>query len=413
MKIVFIQPNVGFKGHTWEAIGVGYLVSYLKKFFKGDLEVSFYSAFYDSDDEIIKGAENADIIGFSCTSPQFKHGLSLANKLKRKNNLIVFGGAHASNLPQLVIKEDSIDAVVKGEGEEAMLKIVEDFSRGNQGKKQIIDAGYIKDIDSIPFPDRKIIKNERNIQTAFKDNGIRIASILSSRGCPFSCSFCSSRCLWGRMPRLRSPENIIGEFEELIKDWNIQFVKFADDTFTLNKQRILNFCRMKIEKGIKIPFGANSHVNTVDEDILKALAQSNCRELWYGVESGSPKILKDIHKTTSIEKVKEIFKLTKKYGIKTRAYCLLGTPNETMEDIKMTEKLCDEIEPDIVGFTLLAPYPVNEYFDYEIMKDWDWSTFDEYNNNWVKTNTINNEKLKKEQQRLVKKYEKKITFRQK
>ncbi len=215
------------------------------------------------------------------------------------------------------------------------------------------------------------------------------------------------------MPRLRSPENILEEFEELAKDWNIQFVKFADDTFTLNKQRIMHFCEVKIKRGIRTPYGANSHINTIDEDLLRSLATSNCQELWYGVESGSPKILKDIHKTTNIDRIKEIFKLTKKYGIKTRAYFLLGTPNETIEDIKMTEELCDEIEPDIVGFTLLAPYPINEYFDYTIMKDWDWSTFDEYNNNWVHTKTLSNERLKQEQKRLIEKYQNKITFRQK
>jgi len=92
---------------------------------------------------------------------------------------------------------------------------------------------------------------------------------------------------------------------------------------------------------------------------------------------------------------------------------LLGTPNETIEDIKMTERLCDEIQADVVGFSLLAPYPVNEYFDYETMKSWDWSLFDEYNNRWVYTKTLTNKQLRQEQKRLIEKYQKKITFRQK
>ena len=413
MKIVFIQPNVGFKGHTWEAIGIGYLISYLKKYYTKKLDMDFYSAFYDSDETIINGSKDADIICFSCTSPQFKHGLELAKKLKTKNNLIVFGGAHPSNLPDVVIKEACIDIIVQGEGEQAILKIVEIVDSGIKIEKQVMNLGYIEDIDNTPFPDRKAIKNERNIETAYRDNALRIAAILSSRGCPFRCSFCSSHCIWGRMPRLRSPENIIKEFENLINEWKIDFVKFADDTFTINKQRVINFCKLKMEKGIKTPYGANAHINTIDEELLKYLAESNCQELWYGVESGSPKILSDMHKNISIDKIKEVFRLTKKYGIKTRAYFLLGMPNETIEDIKMTEKLCDEIQADIVGFSLLAPYPVNEHFNYEEMKNWDWSTFDEYNNDWVRTKTLTNEQLKAEQKRLVEKYKKQITFRQK
>jgi len=415
MKIVFIQPNVGFKGHTWEAIGVGYLAAYLKKYYSraNELDMSFYSAFYDSDEEILNNAKDAKIIFFTCTSPQFKHGLTLAKKLKTENNLIVFGGAHPSILPQEVIKEDCVDIVVQGEGEQAVLKVVENVANGIKMKKQILHFDYIKDLDAIPFPDRKLIKNERNIETAYKDNSVRIAAILSSRGCPFKCSFCSSHCIWDRMPRLRSPENILEEFESLARDWKINFIKFADDTFTINKQRTINFCKLKMERGVKTPYGANAHINTIDEELLKYLAESGCQELWYGVESGSPKILADMHKNTTIERIKEVFRLTKKYGIKTRAYFLLGMPNETMEDIKMTEKLCDELQPEIVGFTLLAPYPGNEYFDYEKMKDWDWSAFDEYNNDWVGTKTISNEQLKQEQKRLVAKYQKRITFRQK
>jgi radical SAM superfamily enzyme YgiQ (UPF0313 family) len=333
--------------------------------------------------------------------------------VKQKNNLIVFGGVHPSVVPDSVLKEDSIDIVVKGEGEKSLLKIVKELDKGENISKKIYDLDFIKDINTIPFPDRKVIKNERNIEQAYKDNGLRITSILSSRGCPFNCSFCCSHCLWGRVSRLRSAENILDEFEQLIEEWKIDFIKFADDTFTLNKQRIIDFSKLKLKKNIKTPYGANAHISLIDEDILKYLAESNCQELWYGVESGSPKILKDIHKDINIEKVKKIFKLTKKYGIKTRAYFLLGTPNETIKDIKMTEKLCDEIKPDIVGFSLLAPYPVNEYFNYEEMKDWDWSVFDEYNNDWVRTKTITNQQLRREQQRLIEKYQKNITFRQK
>lgn len=412
MHIVFVHPNVGFKGHTWEATGIGYLISYLRKHFKGTLDIEFYSGFYDSDEQIIDACKDADVIGFSCTSPQYKHGLELSKQVNTKVNWIVFGGIHPSALPHLLLKEDCIDAVVVGEGERAMLQLISDVDKGIDISKRIYRSDYVKNLDDIPFPDRKTIKNERNIQQAYQDEGIRITSVLSSRGCPFSCSFCCSNVLWGRRLRFRSPSNILDEIEQLIREWDIGFLKFSDDTFTVNKHRVTDFCKLKIERGIKIPYGANAHVNTLDEELLKHLAESGCQELWYGVESGSPRILEDMRKNTDIGRIKTVFKLTKEYGIKTRAYFLLGIPSETVEDIAMTENLCDELQPDIVGFTLLSPFPINDYFDYESMAVWDWSTFDEYGNDWVHTKTLTNKKLKDIQGRLVDKYQGIAVFRQ-
>ncbi len=411
MKIVFVQPNVGFKGHTWEALGIGYIAAYLKKNCPNNLDIDFYSGFYDDDSVIIKAGREADIIGFGCTSPQFQHGLNLAKEIKTPENVVVFGGIHPSVLPETVLQEECVDAVVIGEGERAMLRLVEDVTKGAAISKRY-HADYIDNLDNLPFPDRNTIKNERNIGQAFQDEGIRITSVLSSRGCPFRCSFCCSRGLWGSKIRYRSPLNILREVEALVNDMDIQFLKFADDTFTVNKRQVIEFCKLKIEKGIKLPYGANAHINTLDEEMLSYLAQSGCRELWYGVESGSPRILKAMHKNTEIDRVKRAFKLTREMGIRTRAYFLLGMPDETIEDIEMTEKLCDELQPDIVGFTLLAPFPTNQYFDYQTMADWDWSTFDEYSNDWVHTKTLTNRELKEIQQRLVTKYQDIAAFRQ-
>jgi radical SAM superfamily enzyme YgiQ (UPF0313 family) len=324
----------------------------------------------------------------------------------------VFGGIHPSALPELVLKEECIDTVVTGEGEKAMLKLVEDVAKGVNIHKRRYTVDYIENLGDLPFPDRETIKNERNILQAFHDEGIRITSVLSSRGCPFRCSFCCSHVLWQHKTRFRSPANILDEMEELIRDWGIEFLKFADDTFTVSKQRLIEFCKLKMERDISVSYGANAHVNTIDEEMLRYLAESGCQELWYGVESGSPRILKEMHKNTDVGKIKAVFKLTKEYGIKTRAYFLLGMPNETTEDIEMTEKLCDELQPDIVGFTLLAPFPSNKYFDYETMANWDWSVFDEYSNDWVNTKTITNRELKDIQQRLVTKYHDVAAFRQ-
>ena len=152
MKIAFVQPR---SFHTWEAINIGYLASYLRE--KGYQDLAFFSGFFDSDDTIIQGCRNADIIGFSCTSPQMAHALKLAARIKRQDNYIVFGGAHPSALSETTIANEYVDAVVVGEGEQAFLDIVED------NRNSTVRRPYLEDLDSLPFPDRRLIKQERNI----------------------------------------------------------------------------------------------------------------------------------------------------------------------------------------------------------------------------------------------------------
>ena len=200
MKIALIQPK---SFHTWEALNLGYIASYAKK--HGFSNFKFFSGFYETDDEIIAGCGDADIIGFTCTSPHMKHAEYLASKIKRPGNRTIFGGINPSCLPEQTLENNYVDAVVAGEGEEAFLDIL----KGN--KEKIVNKPYIKNLDSLPFPDRNLIRQERNIQQAFKDNGYRIASIFCSRGCPFRCTFCASHSVWSRKVRYRSADNRIHE----------------------------------------------------------------------------------------------------------------------------------------------------------------------------------------------------------
>lgn len=404
MKIVLIQPR---SFHTWEALNLGYIGSFAKKHGFGD--VAFYSAFYDSDEGIVAGSTSADIIGFTCTSPHMKHAEYLASRIKtkNKNNHIVFGGIHPSCLPERTLENPDIDAVVVGEGEQAFLEIL----RGNRDR--IVKMPYIEDLDELPFPDRKLIRQERNIQVAFKDNGVRIASIFSSRGCPYRCVFCASHSVWSRRVRFRSAVNILDEFEQVVDEFNIGLIKFSDDTFTLRESLVRDFCEKKIARGIWTPWACNVRVDTVEESLLRLMKQSGCTEIWVGVESGSPKILKQMEKKISIDRVKYVFAKAKEIGLLRRAYMLLGMPDESLEDIKMSEELIDEIEPDMVGFTILAPYPGTKYYDAIVHGNVDFSVVDEYENRITKTKHLSNEDLHREQARLVGKYQNIAVFRQK
>lgn len=403
MKVVLIY---GKYLNSWEALSLGYIGAYLKSNLK-NIEIAFYQGCFDDNETIIKGCLDADIVAFSCTSPTFFYALNIARALKKNSPWIhtVVGGCHSSALPEDCMVE-GVDQVVIGEGEVAMLDIV----KGNREK--IVKKPYIKDLDFLPFPDRSLIKQERNIQQAFKDNGYRIASIFSSRGCPFKCTFCASHTIWSRKVRYRSADNILDEFEQLVKDLKIDFVKFSDDTFVIKKELVREFCEKKLRRNIKTHWGCNIRPNLADEELLRLMKKAGCKEVWIGVESGSPKILKEMRKDIDLDKIRWVFELTAKLGFFRRAYMLLGMPEESLDDIKLSERIVDEIKPDAVGFTILAPYPGTLYYNPELHRNVDWSTVDEYENRITRTKFLSNEDLHREQQRLISKYRKNIVFRQ-
>lgn len=401
MKIVLVQPR---SFHTWEALNVGYLAAYLKA--HGYADVQFYSGFFDSDEEIIAGCRGADVVGVSCTSPQFRHGLALAQQVKTPDNYVVFGGTHPSALSQDVLEQSCVDAVVVGEGEEAFLDIV----RGN--RERIVGKPMIQDLDRIPFPDRGVIKQERNLRRCSEIHGRRIAGILSTRGCPFSCTFCGSHVVWGRRQRQRSPENVLEEFLQVVRDCRADFITFADDEVGIKPESIMRFSELKIRRGEKTPWGCNVVASTLTEEMLRVMRAANCEELWIGVESGSPHVMKATGKPITVDRVKKAFQITRDLGFVRRAYFLLGMPEEGYQDITLTESLIEEIVPDVVGFALLAPYPGTAHYDPEIHREVDWSLVDEYQNEITSTRFLSNAQLRREQARLVEKYRRLITFRQ-
>jgi len=396
MKVVFIQPKSFF---TWEAINVGYISAYLKKHI--DVEVEFYSEFFDSMKTIVDGCKDADIIGFSVTSPQYTRALRLAKKVKTPDNWIVFGGFHPTNM-QSIVESEYIDAIVVGEGERAMLEICQ----GN--RQQIVHCDFIADLDTIPFVDREVIKQERNMDKCEKKFGNRVATLLMGRGCPFNCKFCASRSVWGREIRLRRPQSIVTEFKKVVRDYRVDFMGFSDDEIGVDRWHLKEFCRLM--KGNETPWGCNMVAGYINEEVVRNLKEAGCTEVWMGVESGDPAILKDMRKPNNIDQIKKGFRLAK--GLKRRAYCILGMPMEDYDTIKRTEVLLDEIKPDIVGFTIVAPYPGSWFYD-DKYKDIDWTNVDEYTNDLTMTAFLSNEQLKAEQSRLTDKYSETLTFRNK
>lgn len=404
MKIVYIQPKSFF---SWEALGVGYIGAYCKMHGYSDQE--FFSASLDDEEMIVTNASNADIVAFSCTSPQINNALHLAERIKQNNSKVwtVFGGIHPTVLFEQISSLSQVDCVVLGEGEVSMLKIL----RGC--RDLIVQSHPLNDLNLMPHPDRELIKLERHLAATYKNEGRRVTSIFSSRACPFNCVFCASKALWGRNPRLRNPDSIVDEFEILNHEWKVDHIIFADDEVGIDKAHFAKFCEKLISRGNKITWGCNMVVNTLDVDLLKLMRRAGCTDLFMGVESGSPSILTAMKKPYTVENIRYGFKLTKEIGFTRRAYVLLGMPDETLQDIDMTERLVEDISPDVVGFTILAPFPGTFFYDSIKHKDIDWTGIDEYKNDITATRTLTNNELHEIQKKLVCKFRDRIAYHHK
>jgi radical SAM superfamily enzyme YgiQ (UPF0313 family) len=425
MKIILIQPRVGHNpSYIHEPLNLGYIAAYLIE--NGYEDVEIHIGAFETDKEIISDASEADIVGFTATSPMMKHAEELAKQIKEENPkaVIAFGGSHSSVLPENGLKSENIDVVVRGEGEMTMLEIAQAVERGTsfkgitgvsyKNKGAIIhnpNRELIRDIDTIPFPARNLLRQDKFLEIGYKKYGDRGAWIFSSRGCPYHCTYCASCSIWTRKWRARSPENIVKEIRELIDRYNADRINFADDTFTISQKRVVEFCDLLKRANLQISWGCNVRVDNVDKNLFEIMKSAGCTDVWIGAESGSPVILKDIKKGITLTQIKNAFKWSKEAGLKRRAYLMIGSPKESRETILQTEELVGEIRPDTLEFSILTPYPGCE--NYEMAKkegyvsdSMDWSAVDIFSSDCVLMSSqyLTKDEVREEHERLSEKY---------
>ena len=408
MKVVFVQPRYF---NIWEALGFAYIGAYAKRHFHGKLEIEFFEGYFDKDEVIIEKGKSADIVAFSCTSPTFGHAVGLARMIKSLNPGVrtVFGGFHPSAVPQDCLMEEAVDQVVVREGEDAFLAIL------NGNTSSIVTGKPLEEFGDL-FPDRELIKNIRTVDLCERMSGLRITSFQSVRVCPFQCTFCAEKVITGKQNkssnplRVRGAEHLLQEIQSVASRYNLGFFKFADATWNTSAEKVIEFCEEKILQNCSLPWEANIHASLASKEMLVAMKAANCRQINVGCESGSPAILKDQKKGLKVERIKKVFKWAREVGIDRRAYFLLGMPNETAADIRLTEKLVEDIDPEVFGTTILAPYPGVAMYNPVEMKDYDWAFADEYSNPYWKTKNFSNQELKEWQRYLLKKFPNKSSW---
>jgi anaerobic magnesium-protoporphyrin IX monomethyl ester cyclase len=235
---------------------------------------------------------------------------------------------------------------------------------------------WIKDLDSLPFPARHLLPMDKYTILGKKST---IGNIISSRGCPFYCTFCESSLLFGRMFRARSPKNVVDEMKQLINEYHPKTIEFSDDLFTLNMKRTETICDEIRRRGLDIPWACSSRVDTVSRSLLRKMKKAGCILIYYGVESGSQRVLNLMRKHIKIEQIIKAIKWTKEVGIEILASFIIGFPGETREDMQKTIAFAKRLDVDYAQFSFATPYPGTELYQMAkekgLLLTEDWSQY--------------------------------------
>lgn len=350
-----------------------------------DLEVEPFSRL----EEKLKSAPPY-LVGITAMTPNIpdaKHICDLCISLGIKT---VLGGAHPTVLPVQTLHYTGCDYVVIGEGETTLFNLLNNIKENRSvdsikgiaflknGVPVINDQPQLIKLNKLPFPDRRFLKLD--LYSGETTPGVlgKAATVFTSRGCPYPCTFCASKMINRQRIRYLSMEKIFEEIDDIVA-LGFNHLTVDDDLFTLNKKGVKEFCSYLISKYPQLSWDCDSRVDNINEELLSMMKKSNCTKIAYGVESGSPIILKSVKKKINIDQVKNAFKLTKKYKIQTQAFFMVGFPEETIEDIKATERLIAEIKPDYLFLSVVVPYPGTSIYDYMLEKGFldhiDWDKF--------------------------------------
>jgi len=403
-------------------------IAYLGAFVRDRVEVKLLDALVEGADHRVRVTDQMDLVGMSydeiiarvreyqpelvglsCVfSNQFASVKELARRIKTEVDpemILVTGGTHPSFLPEHVLQSSQLDYVVLGEGELTFRALIEAHNRG-RGIEEIDGLAYrdngavrinprihfIEDLDELPFPARDLLPMEeyfkRCLPMSFHWKKKRNTPIMTSRGCPCQCAFCSSSAHWGKRYRFRSPENVLAEMEHLKQSFGIEELKFQDDNLTLPRSRAEAIFQGMIDRGLDLLWNTPNGVAvwTLDEDLVRLMKKSGCYEFTLAVESGDQRVLDNIiKKPLRLEKVIEARRIAKKHGIITIAYFIIGLPGETMENIQNTLRFARELKLEYYIPFIYSPLPGSELWEVCVSQGYinDDYKYEDFNNYFV------------------------------
>jgi magnesium-protoporphyrin IX monomethyl ester (oxidative) cyclase len=314
--------------------------------------------------------------GWSKTAFEVVHAVKAVNK----NISIVLMGQHPSARPEACLLDSDVGFVVIGEPENTVFELINALDAGKQDFNSIDGLGFrkngkptltskraiISDMDSLPFPARHLLPM-RLYNEAVKENPLRgeiskpWTIVITSRGCPYNCVFCTTCIVWGRTWRARSPKNVVDELEYLVKTYGIKQVDFYDENMTLDKKRVADICDLIVERGLHLEWFTPNGIraDTLDEPLLRKMKRAGCKKIRIAPESGVQRIVDDvIGKNLDLKTVEQAVVLCKKVGIKVGCFFVLGLIGETKADIEETIRFAYKLRrlgADSLIFSIAMP----------------------------------------------------------
>ncbi|MFH1085255.1 MAG: radical SAM protein [Chloroflexota bacterium] len=388
MRIALVSPKWHALANSYPPLGLGYLAAVLEQ---DGHTVAIFDLGLDPKTLLEQDMERVaafrpDLVGLTAmTNNYFSAEQAMSLVKARIGCPVVVGGPHATVFTEGLLANPHIDYVIYGEGEETMRALVRalaaegprpsdatlgaiaglcfrraEATTGTERAVRNPPRPLLRDLDALPFPARHLFELKR--YTLAAPEGAPMVTMLSSRGCPYHCSYCFKGIV-GRTYRQRSPESVLSEIRHLMVAYGYRNFYFIDDLFALDRRRLRAITARLIEERLDIRWQCLARVDRVTPELLEMMYRSGCRELHYGIESGNARILKNLGKGITLEQVRQAIQWTADAGILAKGYFMLGLPHDTEETMQQTIQLASELPLDQAMFSLTTPFPGTRLWD--------------------------------------------------
>ncbi len=376
MKVVLVNPPQ-FGRYAQPPMGLASLAAVLESQ-RIDVAILDANALGLRPEEVVSHVADADVVGLTAMTPTIGAAVEIARVVKesKPGMPVLLGGAHATLLPEETLATATgVDVVIRGEGEKVIVDLLRALASSQsldelpgityrEGGEVIstLPATENVDLDSLPFLAYHLLPWRRYKPHPPHGRASPFAAIITSRGCPYHCSYCS-KPVFGTKFRARSPLRVTDEIAYYRERFHIGELAFYDDVFTLDGKRAHGIAEGMLQKGLKIPWTCETRVNLVDRELLQHMKQAGCYAIAYGLESASPEILQTLSKNISLEQVEAAVRLTREAGIQTIGYFMLGSPGETPETVRRTIDFAKKLKLNFAQFAVTIPFPGTELYD--------------------------------------------------
>ena len=316
------------------------------------------------------------VVGISVLTVKVASAAKIARitKAHDRSIVVVAGGEHVTVRPQDV-PVDCVDHVICGEGEQGFSSLMKGLTSGDPNPR-VVDSQLVEDLDSLPLPELDCLHDISLYRP------LDLGLMVTARGCPFSCTFCSLATIWGRRVRYHSLDRVIREIKLRKVKYGTNYFSFRNGTFTLKRQRVVDFCQRLLAQDMGIKWECLTRVDVIDKELVGLMRRAGCDVIRVGVESGSDEILKYMKKGITLAKIRKAANILNSSGMYWAAYFMLGVPNETEETVKESLKFIKEINPPFVTLARYTPLPGTAMYEDVVTRglldpnetDWAWAS---------------------------------------